>query len=193
MKVRILIIEDVDTDAQLLKLEVLKYDPEMEIMISNSMEGLSELLLSFDPNVILSDFDLKTFNAFDVLELLAKLDLNIPCIIVTGVINDEEIVAKLILKGAIGFIQKKDLSHIRSSLHRVLSDLNTSFTSNFDTYEQKLRLLFKLKEMQFNFNKLAMDIPEISGIQQEFMEFTDQMMKEIEGSYSKLPLLKGKK
>ena len=189
MRARILIIEDIVSDAKLLELEVLKYNPDFVIKITDSLEQMKKELNEFKPNVILSDFDLKYFNAFHILRHLKNSKLNIPCIVVTGVINDEETVAQLILEGAVGFIQKKDLSHIRTSLKRVFDSVNSSFDTNFDIYESKLKLLFKIREMQCNFNNLAIDTPEIARLNEDFIQFTEQMIVEIKSSYTSLPLL----
>ncbi len=190
MEIKILIVEDVPTDAKFLELEVLKYNADADIQVTNSIEGLKASLNDFRPNVILSDFDLRSFTAFEVLEILKNHTTSIPCIIVTGVINDEETVARLVLNGAVGFIQKKDLSHIRLSLRRVLENLDHSFSSNFETYEGKLKMLFKLREMQFDLKRLSLDLPELGEFQGEFSTFAEEMMIDIQKSYEGLPLLK---
>ncbi len=188
---RILIIEDNHADAKLIEHETIKFNSSVITRIINSLDDLIISISEFSPNIILSDFDLRSFNAFDVLNIIENSDQNIPCVIVTGVINDEETVARLVLKGAVGFIQKKNMSHLKEKLHQVLVELDNSFSTNFEIFESKLELLHRIRKIQFDFNQIVLNLPELSEFNTDFSENMEDIIVEIEGLYKKLPLLKG--
>ncbi len=187
---RILIVEDNSIDAELIRLEVLKFNSESVIEMADNFKDFERSYKVFKPHIILCDFDLKRHNAFDVLDVLSNDNFKTPCVIITGVINDEETVAKLILNGAVGFIQKKDITHIRLELKRILIELDTSFSSNFNIVESKLRLIHRIKTIQANFYKLAMEMPSLMSFNEEFNENMEDLTNELESWFKNLPLKK---
>ncbi len=187
---RILIIEDNDIDAKLIERETIKFNSSVVVKIVKSLDDLISAISTFKPNVILSDFDMRTYNAFDVLNIIENSGLNIPCVIVTGIINDEETVARLILKGAVGFIQKKNMFHLKQKLHQVLVELDNSFSTNFEIFENKLQLLHRIRKVHFDLDQMAQKLPELSEFNAEFNNNIEDIITEIESLYKKLPLLK---
>ncbi|MDT0689864.1 response regulator [Salegentibacter sp. F188] len=106
---RILLVEDFKTDADLISYHIRKIVEKPEIMVTDNLEEVSRLLRNFVPDVVLSDYNLPAFTGLDVLRLVKDFDSGIPFIFVTGTIDDEELAANTILTGASGFVLKKNM------------------------------------------------------------------------------------
>ena len=113
---RILLVEDQDTDVVLIKRQIKKVVEKPEIEVVQDLENCRERLLNFVPDVVLSDYNLPTCNGLDVLELTQTIDDNIPLIFITGTLEDEELAANTILSGASGFILKKHMDVLGEKL-----------------------------------------------------------------------------
>ncbi len=107
---RILIVEDLVSDAFLVQKQIKKFCSNVEISISDKELSLSVALKSFVPDFVVSDFNLEGFTAFDVIEIVREFNKDIPIIIITGNLNNEEKAAELIMKGASGFFLKENLN-----------------------------------------------------------------------------------
>ena len=118
---KILMIEDVEDDADLV-LRELQHDGMTPLTrrVENEID-FREALMSFQPNIILSDHTLPQFSSVEALEIWKASGLNIPFILVTGTVS-EEFAVKCLKLGADDYILKSNLSRlptaIRSALHQ---------------------------------------------------------------------------
>ncbi|MDT0644683.1 response regulator [Zunongwangia sp. F363] len=117
---RILLVEDVRTDAELLEHHIKKIVEKPEIRVADNLEDSAALLHSFAPDVVISDYNLPTCNGLDVLKLAKEYDAAIPFIFVTGTIDDDELAANTILSGATGFVLKKHMKNMSEKLNPLL-------------------------------------------------------------------------
>src|SRR5437773_4234223 len=83
-ELRVLLVEDVSTDAELIKRELRKSGIGFVARCVDTKEEFLDGLQEFKPQVILSDFSLGQFNALEALELLEQRRLDLPFILVTG-------------------------------------------------------------------------------------------------------------
>ena len=113
---RILLVEDLETDANLIKRQIRKIveDPVMEV--TDNLEDCRKYLVNFAPDVVLSDYNLPTCTGLDIMELVRDFDSNIDFIFITGTIHDEELAANTILNGASGYILKKHMNNLAEKL-----------------------------------------------------------------------------
>ncbi|TRO65072.1 response regulator [Christiangramia sabulilitoris] len=125
---RILLVEDREADAMLIKRQINKIVKSPEIEIVDSLEDCKKLLLNFAPEVVLSDFNLPNCTGLDVLELVKSIDENIDFIFITGTINDEELAANTILNGASGYILKKHMNNLSEKLEPLLKKVVINMT-----------------------------------------------------------------
>ena len=109
-KLRILLIEDYKTDAELIEIQIKSFVENFEIKIVDNLPDFTRELQSFVPDVILSDYNLPTCTGLDILQEAKAQDPNIPFIFITGTIDDDEMAANTILSGASGFILKKHMN-----------------------------------------------------------------------------------
>ncbi len=115
-KFKILLIEDNPVDAQLIKIELGKILTAHEAVVVSKMIEVEEAIPFLKPDIILSDYNLNSFNGMDVLNLVNQLPYEIPLIFVTGTINDEEVAANTILNGASGYVLKNNITHLHERL-----------------------------------------------------------------------------
>jgi two-component system, cell cycle sensor histidine kinase and response regulator CckA len=87
--VRILIVEDLPTDAELAEREARRALPESQFMRVETREGFLSALKSFSPDLILSDYKLPHFDGMSALRLALERVPETPFIIVTGSMNEE--------------------------------------------------------------------------------------------------------
>jgi C4-dicarboxylate-specific signal transduction histidine kinase len=119
--VRLLIVEDVEDHALLIVRELQKsgFAPDFERV--ETREGLVAALDASEWEAVISDFSLPGFNALDVLEIVQKQGLDLPVIIVSGVISEESAVDAM-RAGAKDFILKGKYSRLAPALDRELRD-----------------------------------------------------------------------
>src|SRR5438105_4895309 len=92
-ELRVLLVEDVSTDAELIKRELRKSGIVFSARCIDTKEEFLRELDAFQPHVIISDFSLGQFDAFEALEFLEQRGLDLPFILVTGSQSEEVAVA----------------------------------------------------------------------------------------------------
>ncbi len=86
---RILLLEDVATDAELIQRELTKADISFCSHCVETREDFLRALEDFSPDAILADFSMPQFNAMEALQLLRDQPRDIPFILVTGSQSEE--------------------------------------------------------------------------------------------------------
>src|SRR5437868_4854684 len=115
----ILIIEDVVEDAELIEDELRRAGVAFR---SRRVETRPMFLAELErgrPDIILSDFTLPEFDAFEALRCLRRLHLEIPLILVTGT-RSEEVAVECIREGADDYILKVSLRRLPTSIASAL-------------------------------------------------------------------------
>ena len=120
--IRILIVEDVPADAELMEREVRHVLPRSEFMLVETREDFLAALESFRPEIILSDFMLPDFDGMRALHLALDLVPETPFILVTGSMNEETAV-ECMKAGAWDYVVKE---HIKRLGPAVLNALEQS-------------------------------------------------------------------
>lgn len=93
--IKILHVEDSDTDAELIKRELLRSGLRVEIVRVETSEEFSEQLGRFSPDIILSDFTLPRFDGLAALSIARLRSPDVSFIFVSGTINEEVAIAAL--------------------------------------------------------------------------------------------------
>lgn len=133
---RILLVEDLETDASLIKRQINKIVKSAEIEVVDNLEDCKRVLLNFAPDVVLSDYNLPTCNGLEVLEMVKKYDEGIDFIFITGTINDEELAANTILNGASGYILKKHMNYLSEKLEPLLKKVVINMSGRVELRER---------------------------------------------------------
>ena len=117
--VRVLIVEDLPTDAELAEREVRRVLPASKFLRVESRPDFLAALETFRPELILSDYMLPTFDGMTALKLARELVPEIPFILITGSTNEETAVACM-KAGAWDYVVKE---HVKRLGPAVLSAL----------------------------------------------------------------------
>jgi signal transduction histidine kinase len=115
MNLKILILEDVATDADLIRRRLVKEKIASEIKWVSTKPKYIEALDEFNPDIILSDHSLPGFNSLSALEIARQKRSDVCFILVTGTVS-EEFAVKCIKSGADDYILKSNLSRLPSAI-----------------------------------------------------------------------------
>jgi PAS domain S-box-containing protein len=118
--IRVLILEDRAEDAALILHELKRsgFAPEWT-RVDSTPAYLGEL--ESPPDIILSDYHMPQLDAPEALEMLQRLNLDIPFIVVSGVIGEETAVA-MMRRGASDYLLKDRLRRLGPAVRLALAD-----------------------------------------------------------------------
>lgn len=119
--VRILLVEDSPDDAELMKRAL--QDVGLTVCMQRVETGpqLEEALRTKAWDLIISDYHLPSFGAHDTLRVIREIGLDLPCIIVSGVIGEMAAV-DLLKAGAADFVPKDNLLRLGPAIERELRE-----------------------------------------------------------------------
>lgn len=118
---KVLIIEDVPDDAELIVLELRRggFDPAW-VRVETEQE-FRRAMGERDWDVILSDYNLPNFCATQALEIVKEMERDTPFIIVSGMIDDESAVVAM-RSGVLDYVLKDHLSRLSPAVERELRE-----------------------------------------------------------------------
>lgn len=117
----IVIIDDQESDIFLLKKKLQKYFENATFITAENLEGFKEKMEWTDPDIVLSDYNLLGCTGLDILLFTREHYPSVPFLFVTGMLNDEEKTAEVILNGANGYILKKNLNLVPEKVEEALA------------------------------------------------------------------------
>jgi len=119
--IRILILEDRVSDAELVRETLMEAGiPFTAQWAANEKEFLRELE-RFNPDLILSDYDLPQYNGALALAEAKKRFPHIPFILVTGALkDDEERIKHILAQGASACVLKDRLDQLLPTIYKTL-------------------------------------------------------------------------
>ena len=106
--IRVLMLEDDEHDAALIKRELGRLAPPPEVRRASTAQNFEAALAEYSPHIILCDHNIPSFNGRAALELAHRVRPDIPFILVTGSLDEETAVAYL-KAGATDYILKDRL------------------------------------------------------------------------------------
>ena len=118
---KILVLEDDRNDADLLLRELKKSGLSFTSHIVQAKEEYEKALDHYEPDLILSDYSLPAFNAVTAFRIKQNKRPNIPFIIVSGIIGEENAV-ELIKNGVTDYALKDKLFTLSQKIDRALKD-----------------------------------------------------------------------
>lgn len=136
---RILLVEDLSTDAALIEREVRKVLPESEFRCVETRSDFLTALESWQPDLILSDYRLPQFDGMSALRLALECVPETPFIIVTGSMNEDTAV-ECMKTGAWDYVIKEHLRRIGPAVQNALEQQALR--------EQRRRALRALRESE---------------------------------------------
>ena len=104
--IRVLLVEDQDAHAELLRIRLRRFDPRFEVTrASNGREAL-ELLRAEAFDLVILDYDLPGMNGIEILEEINASKRRLPVVVVTGQGN-QHIAVKAMKEGASDYVVKE--------------------------------------------------------------------------------------
>ncbi|SFU64573.1 CheY chemotaxis protein or a CheY-like REC (receiver) domain [Pustulibacterium marinum] len=165
-KIKILLVEDNHTDVQLTKRQIFKVDENVIVEVSKDLIRTEELLLSFEPNIVISDYRLPTCSGMDVLDLVERKAKGTTFIFLTGAIHDEELAANTILSGASGYFLKKNLAKFHVKLTPYINAVRNNSPITQDSKERITESRKTIQSIEdFLKNVDSINMSHIEGIQ----------------------------
>lgn len=121
-KLRILHLEDLFSDAELVNRTLKKAKFDFERLVVDNRENFIKALTEFAPDIILSDHSLPSFNSHEALSIFKATGLNIPFILITATVS-EEFAVDVIKRGADDYILKDRLERLPTALTNALEKI----------------------------------------------------------------------
>ncbi len=175
---KILIVEDIPTDAELVLYEIKKSGIEFTRQIVETKMDYISGIKEFKPDVILSDYSLPHFDGGQALMIRQELAPSIPFILVTGSINRETAV-ELMKAGADDYVIKEHISRIGSAIKTALEKKEILSAKN--KAEEELKILSRAIEQ----NPVSIIITNLEGeikyANPKFTELTGYYPEELLG------------
>jgi len=135
---KILIVEDDANDVELLKYELRRAFPNHTAYLVQTQNDYTGALLSFSPDIILSDYSLPGFDGISAFEIKQRMAPAIPFILVSGTLGEENAV-ELIKSGITDYAIKDKLFSLAPKITRALHEAEE--TAKKQAYEQALKKL----------------------------------------------------
>jgi signal transduction histidine kinase/DNA-binding NarL/FixJ family response regulator len=118
---KVLLVEDSPEDAELALLELGRGGYQVRHRRVDRADAMAEALAAESWDVVLSDFQIPGFGGLAALRVLQASGLDLPFILVSGVIGEETAVAAL-KAGANGFVAKHNLGRLAVVVERELRE-----------------------------------------------------------------------
>ncbi len=120
-RLRILLVEDVADDAELVLLELRRSGLHADHRAVASEKSFVDALHEFKPDVILSDFSMPEFRGMAALALAREICPDTPFIFVSGTIGEESAI-DAVKSGATDYVLKNNLVRLLPAVERALRD-----------------------------------------------------------------------
>jgi len=119
--IHILIVEDSPRDAELAQRQILKAIGDCEFQVVETREDYLSALEIFQPEVILSDYNMPRFDGMTALKLAREYAPLTPLIIWTGSMN-EDIAVECMKAGANNYVIKENIIRLGSAVAHALEE-----------------------------------------------------------------------
>ena len=146
-KLRILHLEDLKSDAELVQHELKKGNLAFELLLVDSKTDFIKALDEFLPDIILSDHSMPSFNSIEALKIVRAAGISIPFILVTATVS-EEFAVLVLQQGADDYILKDKMHRLSSAIEHAISQHRDRFAKQKAEEELLVahqRLLFHLE------------------------------------------------
>jgi len=118
---RVLLVEDVEMDAELVTRELGRGGFGVSYMRVDTAEAMASALDTQAWDIVISDYTMPRFSGPRALALVAERKLDLPFIIVSGTVS-EDIAVESLHAGAHDFMSKNNLARLNAAVERCLRD-----------------------------------------------------------------------
>ena len=143
---RILIVEDLPTDAELAQREISKTLDSCTFMCVDTREAYLTALGDFQPDIIISDYRMPRFDGLTALKLALKIVPDTPVIILTSAMNEDTAV-ECMKTGATDYVIKEHVKRLGQAVIHALEKKREK-AERRRAEEEKARLEMQLLQAQ---------------------------------------------
>jgi len=146
-KLRILILEDVPSDAELMEYELTESGLSFVSKRVATKESFVKACDEYRPDIILSDYSLPSFDGLTAMKFAFETCPDVPYIFVSGALG-EEMAIDLLKRGATDYVLKNKLSRLGPAVSRALLEVKERkelkrFEKELKESEIKYRTIFE--------------------------------------------------
>lgn len=120
-ELRVLILEDVPTDAELMVHELRRAGIAVVPRRVSTREAFTDALEDFQPDVVLLDYHLPHFDGKSAIQIARSTRPEVPLIVVTGTLADEPAI-ELLRSGARDYVLKTNLVRLPTAITRAIAE-----------------------------------------------------------------------
>lgn len=120
-RLSVLLVEDSESDALLILRQLRRTGFDIDLQVVQTGPEMAHALLSHPPDLVLSDFSLPGFSASAALRVLQATDLDIPFIVISGKIAEDEAI-ELMRTGAHDYLMKDALARLGPAVTREITE-----------------------------------------------------------------------
>jgi PAS domain S-box-containing protein len=177
-KLSVLLIEDSEDDALLIKRELEKNGYNLQMERVETEEDMQKALKKKSWDLIISDYVLPRFSGLEALQLYKKEQLDLPFIVVSGKIGEDTAVEAM-RAGATDYIMKNNLSRLSPAVKRELAD----YKIRQDRMKVKQELKESLSELEKVNSQLQNEIEVRKKAEEEAVDAKEHFQNIIESTH----------
>ncbi len=169
-ELKVLILEDQNTDAELMERELRKEGISFSSRRVETKEDFLRELKDFAPDLILSDYKLPSFNGSSALAIAREQCPEVPFIFVSGIIG-EELAIETLKEGATDYVLKERLSRLVPATSRALREAEerTARKQAEEQLKKRVKELEEFYDMAVNRELRIVELKEeIEKLKEEF-------------------------
>jgi two-component system, sensor histidine kinase and response regulator len=182
-KFKILFLEDNKDDAELNSIELKNAGFRFISKRVETRDKFIQELAEFDPDIILADYSMPSFNGMEALRIVQERNLNVPFIFVTGSLG-EELAVETMKSGATDYVLKQNLKRLGPSVSRVLNEIEETekrktAEAALQESEEKYRRLFNTMTDAFVAVDMKGKIIEYNNIYRDMLGYSDNEIRSL--------------
>jgi CheY-like chemotaxis protein len=137
-KLRILLLEDMQADAELIEMELNNANIEFDNVLVDTKKEFITALNQFTPDIILADHSVASFNSMEALKIVKENGITSPFLVVTTAMS-EKFAADLINEGASNCILKNNLHQLPVAIKKALDKYSSVEQETIVTYNAPVK------------------------------------------------------
>lgn len=142
-RLQVLMVEDDPADAELCIRELRKAGYDAQVEVVQTAHDFADRLNSGAYHIVLGDYTLPAWSGIEALEMLQRMEKDLPFILLTGTMREEEAM-RCAQRGAVDYVHKDRLARValavRLALERkALREEHAKLEENYRLIEQRLR------------------------------------------------------
>jgi diguanylate cyclase (GGDEF)-like protein len=171
-QLRVIIVEDVSTEAELALRQLLKSGIRCQPRIVGSEPDFRTALGTFDPHLILSDFSMPGFDGMTALEIALRDAPDVPFIFLSGTLGEERAIDAL-KRGATDYVLKTNLSRLAPAVRRALDESASRRARR--SAEERVGWLTRMLRMQSGINAAVVRVNDRDELLREACRLAHQV------------------